>query len=79
MRYSERLPVCPIRQTESPGALVLVITGAVSGALAVALGIRFGMAGALSAIIAGAVGICLAGLWQGLARIPWATKAPKYF
>ena len=69
MSYFERQPVWAIRQTEASGVLVLVIIGTFFGALALALGIRYGLAGALTAIAAGAIGICLAGLWQRLAHI----------
>ena len=77
MSYSDRLPVWALRETEAPGVLVLVIIGSLFGALALALGIRCGLSGALIGIAAGAIGIGLAGLWQALAHIPWAAKGPK--
>ena len=68
MSYSERLSIWAVRQTKASGVLVLVMIGTFFGALALALGIRYGLAGALTGITAGAIGICLAGLWQRLAH-----------
>jgi hypothetical protein len=77
MSHSDRLPSWAIRQAEASGVIVLVTIGALSGAVALALGIRCGPGGALMGITAGAIGILLAGLWQGLAHIPWVTNDPK--
>jgi hypothetical protein len=77
MSYSERLPSLGLVKTEASGVIVLVMIGSLSGAVALMLGVRYGPAGALMGIAGGAIGIFLAGLWQGLAHIPWVTKDPK--
>jgi hypothetical protein len=77
MSYSERLPSSGFLQTEASGVIVLVLIGSLSGAVALMLGIKCGPGGALMGIAGGAIGIFLAGLWQGLAHIPWVTKDPK--
>jgi hypothetical protein len=77
MSYSVRLPSLALRQTEASGVIILVLIGAVSGAVALTLGIRCGLHGAVFGITAGAIGILLAGLWQGLAHVPWITKNLK--
>ena len=70
MTYCER--------TEASGALVLVLLAFGFGSLAFAFGLQDGLAVAfLKAGAAGALAMCVAGLWRGLVQVSGLTKTPK--